>query len=330
MTRTAAEEAAAAGGNLRHSKPKYVATSCGETLAIGSDARATDRNEGKEWGRYTTLPTGTNFPDENQFYISFHSQETDPVRWSTFETGTYYEARVTESAVEILGDPSTSKGLVLDVGMNIGWFTLLSRAMGHRVVSFEPNAMNHLRACESLKANGWIADGSVAIYKLGVSNVDDKTLQLTYGVNPGAASFRSDKKTEEHVVADIDMVTLDTMWKQDGWKEVKLLKIDVEGLDALVIEGAKGLLKSGVVENIFVEFSGLMEPEYAQMASTIVQSGYSLKVFGNWRGGHQEGGPEWHGGSKADADKFGRACNDFCVEVGRGTGSGCNLWFERA
>jgi len=90
-----------------------------------------------------------------EFWISLHKYEFDRVRWkSIMNKGIYYETGITHIFQEIL-QPSEPKGLVLDVGMNIGWFTLLSRAMGHSVMAFDPNGIMHQRVCESIAHNQW-------------------------------------------------------------------------------------------------------------------------------------------------------------------------------
>jgi FkbM family methyltransferase len=80
------------------------------------------------------------------------------------------------------GDGATNNvrpPLVLDIGMNIGWFSLYSRAHGHDVASFEPNPTMFLRMCESLEYNNWKDDdGSVTLwnYGLGATGKDDPEL----------------------------------------------------------------------------------------------------------------------------------------------------------
>ncbi len=83
------------------------------------------------------------------FYISVHNQEYDRIRYnSIFETGDYYEVEVRERFEYILGenqkdwDYHHSKfnhqrmPLVVDIGGNIGYYTLLSAAWKHAVVTF--------------------------------------------------------------------------------------------------------------------------------------------------------------------------------------------------
>ena len=77
------------------------------------------------------------------------------------------------------------ESIFLDVGGNIGWFTLLAKAHGaSKVYTFEPNPVNVVRVCESLKLNGWEDD--VDLMMVGVSDEDGKQPLFRVDVdNPG-------------------------------------------------------------------------------------------------------------------------------------------------
>lgn len=181
--------------------------------------------------------------------MSFHKREVDRLRWKTYETGLYYETDVTNGAVQILSaDPN---GIVVDVGANIGWFTMLGCSLGHKVVAFEPNPMNQIRVCEALELNGWGAD-DVLMYPLGVGEQASR-LTLSYGSNPGEGSFLR-KGGKGMVTGQIDIITLDSVAEERRWLsdsvQIALMKIDVEGFDPNVIFGAPKLLKSGLVKHL--------------------------------------------------------------------------------
>ena len=88
--------------------------------------------------------------------------------------GEYYEKGLTRLFHQILTTYNTSEQsptpLMLDIGMNIGWFTLYSRAHGHDVAAFDPNPVMFLRVCESLEYNNWDRqmDNSVSLWNFGL------------------------------------------------------------------------------------------------------------------------------------------------------------------
>ena len=132
-----------------------------------------DPNFGRMFARFTV----TNPP----FFVSLHNFEFDPVRYGTLEWGKYYEKKLTIAFEEVLVDyhkerqrrqqellaseqndgstqavsGSTDPPHVIDVGGNIGWFSLVAMASGATVDTFEPNPVNVLRMCESVCLNGW-------------------------------------------------------------------------------------------------------------------------------------------------------------------------------
>mmetsp|Transcript_23142 Transcript_23142/g.42580 ORF Transcript_23142/g.42580 Transcript_23142/m.42580 type:complete len:229 (+) Transcript_23142:129-815(+) len=84
-----------------------------------------------------------------QFYISLHSQFYDKMRYvHIMKTGEYYEKGLTQLFHQILTTYDSTeqpRPLMLDIGMNIGWFSLYSYAHGHDVAAFEPNPTMFLR-----------------------------------------------------------------------------------------------------------------------------------------------------------------------------------------
>lgn len=207
------------------------------------------------------------------FWIALHHPSFDKMRWvSIKQTGEYYEKGVTSIFHQILStyDLTTIKKqqqqppLVIDIGMNIGWFSLYSRAHGHDVAAFEPNPVMFLRMCESLEYNKWGSDNddnsgrnSVSLWKYGLG-VAKGSFNLTTGNNPGGSSFFEDRLAKKfRKTIPVEVTTLDTVAVRQGWldRKVSLMKVDVEGFEPYVFEGGKRLLREGRVENLFMESS---------------------------------------------------------------------------
>ena len=95
-------------------------------------------------------------PTANPFFISLHKFSFDPIRGFIHANQRYYEFKLEVAWAEILQN-APPEARILDVGGNVGYFSLLSAAMGSsfRVDTFEPNPLNLLRACESLEQNQW-------------------------------------------------------------------------------------------------------------------------------------------------------------------------------
>ncbi len=225
------------------------------------------------------------------FWISLHQQWFDKMRWASIMIkGNYYETGLTEVFKSILNSTS-SPGLVLDVGMNIGWFTLWSRKFNHTVAAFEPNPVMHVRVCESLALNGWDKDDSVRIYPYGVAN-QEGVMNLTTGNNPGGSSFHEDRLAKKFRKSiPVNVVKIDDVAKQEGWLDdtglglgllpmpIHLMKIDVEGYENFVVKGGAALIQSKRVSNIIVENSIMEEAGVVELLNEFYQSGYKVHAL---------------------------------------------------
>ncbi|CAB9501526.1 Inherit from COG: Methyltransferase [Seminavis robusta] len=242
------------------------------------------------------------------FFISLHSQEFDHTRWVIMDKRDYYEKAVTAAFIEVLNDPkATRPQRVIDVGGNIGFFTHLSAANGPVIVdAFEPNDKNRLRFCESLQLNQWTSEfeentpaafaqeSHVNLYDYGVGKDPGYFNFKAHPNNPGQGRFvrrsanADDKGTR--------VINLDQLARTRGWFEsrpdIAILKVDVEGLDPFVIEGASVLLQAKLVRHVFMEIS--VAPTGKDMKDAIginkvalkllFRSGYELYKVGGWIG----------------------------------------------
>jgi FkbM family methyltransferase len=264
----------------RKTTTKLVPVSCPSQIATRNAAGGRDPNiDMAESPKRLTIT-------DPPFWVSLHKKNFDKLRWfSIMDKGTYYETGITDQFHRILAN-TTRPGLVLDIGMNIGWFTLWARAHGHAVAAFEPNEIMHTRVCESLELNNWHNDSSVKIFPYGLGK-QEATLNLTTGKNPGGSSFHEERLHKNfRKQIPVKVVTLDSVALQEGWLDnhpdnppIYLMKVDVEGYEPFVFGGGKRLLQSGRVENIIMENSVSDLRQSSDLVATISQAGYKVKLL---------------------------------------------------
>jgi FkbM family methyltransferase len=159
-----------------------------------------------------------------------------------------YEPEETELLRKII-----RKGaVVVDVGANIGWYTLLSAHLAGetgKIVAFEPEPSAFSLLSKSVKRNGF---ENVFLFNNCVSDMEGtRKLWLSKGNLGGHSIVR--RASEESV--DVEAVTLDTCLSKLEIQIVDLLKIDVEGAEPEVLEGALNYLLSSKIRNIFLEWN---------------------------------------------------------------------------
>jgi FkbM family methyltransferase len=159
-----------------------------------------------------------------------------------------YEALNTYRFRRILREGMT----VVDVGANIGYFTLLAASCvgpKGRVVAVEPFPANFqvLDAC--VKANA-IGQVTTECFGLGAAEGGGKVSQANQAdFNNRTATMASPEGTG----LDVRVAALDDCMSVWGLSSIDLLKIDVDGFESRVLEGAAKTLQRGLIKNIIIE-----------------------------------------------------------------------------
>ena len=194
---------------------------------------------------------------DKPFYVATHDEKIDSVRAGIVKYQFYYERELTKRVAEIFEEKSSQgkESIMLDVGANIGWFSLVAAAHGAtRVYLFEPNLQNTVRFCESLSLNRWLRDDRskdvvIPIAK-GVGNREDqRELYAVDEYNPGsftfqkarAKKFMNENETAPKVIGKMEITTLDSFAERHGWFDsrpsIALFKLDEEHFELEVFEG---------------------------------------------------------------------------------------------
>jgi FkbM family methyltransferase len=167
--------------------------------------------------------------------------------------------------------------VLYDIGANVGAYSLVAASIPGRTVrvcAFEPGAMTF----ESLSANIALNNLGDRVIALPVALSDTtRLLQFAYtsveagsarhpGILPGQAGVR-----REHVMG----FRLDDIRSQFGLPSPTHLKVDVDGSEHLVLEGARETLKSAGLRSLMIETSPRTEVGQAVHA-VLENAGYRL------------------------------------------------------
>jgi len=126
---------------------------------------------------------------------------------------------------------------VVDVGANVGHYTLLAARRARRVVAFEPDprAAEFLR--ENVALNGY---GNVTVVEKALSAEDGTADFFVDDRNPGGHSLVEANTARLREMRSVETVRLDS-FLPDG--AVDLVKIDAQGAEAWIVSGARGVLE---------------------------------------------------------------------------------------
>jgi FkbM family methyltransferase len=160
----------------------------------------------------------------------------------------FYELGLTRKILKL----SAQGGLMIDVGANYGYFSCLWAAANPscKVVAIEAAPDNYLALTQNIKINH--LEERTELLNLAVGNksgVMDFILHDQSGQTGwGGLSTMAGKNAIK-----VKVTTLDQLAKEKYWTKIKVLKIDTEGADTWVLEGAKNLLAEKRIDHIFFE-----------------------------------------------------------------------------
>lgn len=149
-----------------------------------------------------------------------------------------YERRELNALVRNVFSRLPSDSTALDIGANIGNHTACFADYFSRVVAFEPNPI----VAAILKVNAEIMrrqGKTIDVAEMGLSDVSGKRSFHICHHNLGAS-----RVVTEETGMTIEVRSLDYMALELQLTNVRFVKIDVEGHEAEIIEGARDLLSS--------------------------------------------------------------------------------------
>lgn len=143
---------------------------------------------------------------------------------------------------------------VVDAGANLGLYTLhAARLVGTtgRVHSIEPAPRTWELLRGNIQVNGLLECGIVQLHKVAVSNYSGEALLAMYSGTSGHNTLFPEEPPDSMV--PVPVMTLDTLLQKEP--HVDVVKIDVEGAEALVFEGMTQLLARSPNVCVLMEFS---------------------------------------------------------------------------
>jgi FkbM family methyltransferase len=183
-----------------------------------------------------------------------------------------------ENVYEVDGGRFHEEGVTVDIGANIGAFSLLAAKHGCKVYAVEPEPKN----LEALKNN------------IDINNFNEQVLALPYGISnfKGTAIINdnggdSTIKDNHHIGTEVEIMDLDNLFSLYHIDKVNVLKIDVEGSEVEIILGAsKETLNK--CKYITIEFDVRSGNQLGAMTQKLSET-HHVRTMGSW----ERGGMVW-------------------------------------
>lgn len=165
----------------------------------------------------------------------------------------------------------------VDVGANIGACTMFMASHGIRTISFEPNPSNLFYLRHSVNQNFHISP-FVSIVGVGLGDVDRKFNIYSQNGNFGNSVINVPVQTAPDAKFSIKTKLMDDMLQHV--RNIPVLKIDAQGFELKVLQGARNILSKKIIKVIKLEVAYLwLKAQGAKLEDLhdiLVENGYKL------------------------------------------------------
>jgi FkbM family methyltransferase len=165
--------------------------------------------------------------------LDFWYRSDDKIIWQRIALGKYEEYETSIFLKQLKPEM-----VVVDVGANIGYYTLLAAKVVKKVYAIEPDKECFEILKKNVEENGL---KNVVLINKAASNREEKRELVKDEKNQGNSRLNSQRDCFAEARNDVvECVKLDDLIKE----KVDLLKIDVQGYEPQVVEGGKKLIKT--------------------------------------------------------------------------------------
>ena len=175
------------------------------------------------------------------------------------------------------------KDVFYDIGANIGQYSLFAAAYlkgDCTVYSFEPAFHTYAKLNWNIYHNGF--DSSIIAYNIAVSNKQELNTFYLSDMHKGSAnhSFKVMEKNDKSALIPkyrqgMIGISIDELQKNWGLETPNHIKIDVDGIEELIIQGATETLKNPQLKSILIEITQVEGMKvHDNIITKILESGF--------------------------------------------------------
>lgn len=179
----------------------------------------------------------------------------------------------------------SENAIFIDIGSNVGLFSLVvaSGSASIQVHAFDPLTLNNNLLASSAKINGL---ENIIINESCIGNYDG-VVQFSVATDSAYSSIRDSGRKTELKKITLPIIKLDTYANKIKLQKIDFIKIDVEGAEKMVIEGANQIFKNSKLrpKMMMIELCDknlrAFETSVKEMVLVLERLGYKAFVLAN-------------------------------------------------
>lgn len=175
-------------------------------------------------------------------------------------------------------------GVFFDIGANIGIYSLFyAQVKEGNVYSFEPSVFNLRQLAKNISINELSERITIVANPLSESTGIAKFINGSADEGGALSAFGVEYGHDgEPIISDINYsvlgFSLDDMFEKSVLTEKpSLIKIDVDGIEHLILKGATKTLKSKELKSLFIEVNDEFKEQAHQVKNILEFAGFALK-----------------------------------------------------
>lgn len=172
-----------------------------------------------------------------------------------------------------------SGDVVVDVGANVGYFSVLARSIVGdcgEVIAIEPNP----RLFERLKNHLASQKSGIRLHQAAVWNKEKKSADFHVATTSGWSSLVQNPTFTLQQTVTVPAWTLDAFLDDQEVGAIRLMKLDIEGGEIDALMGAKKTLQSGRIDFLLIEAEANRMSAFGRtgqdLSALLVKTGYQM------------------------------------------------------
>jgi FkbM family methyltransferase len=202
------------------------------------------QNNIKNKSMITSLSNGVIAVQAGDFIMGIPSEEWGLAMYLS-QNG-YFEAGSERLFCNLIKEEMT----VIDIGANLGIYTLHALKAGCKVYSYEPTPFTYDLLNKNIKVNGYLESNRAVTYNYAVG---DKEKIVKFSIYKGVCGQNhiTDEEEADNTI-EVPVVSID---HQHEGEKIDFIKIDIEGAEYDAFKGMKNIIQSNPDIMILMEFA---------------------------------------------------------------------------